>query len=147
MRIQDIDIREAEERIRRYDRNNDASLDQEELNSGRWNDNPMQYDRNRDGKLQSNELAVRYAKRRQDDAQGNANGESENNDDRRARWATGAAEKLQLNRTLRQPSSPKLLGRIAPAIESMRRRKAETQSKVFRHGSLQRTPIRMVSLQ
>ncbi len=62
--VEEQDLREAEERIQRYDRNRDSMLDEEELRSGRWSDSPMQYDRNGDGKLSRDELAVRYARRR-----------------------------------------------------------------------------------
>ena len=58
------DLREAEDRMGRYDRNADGFLSAEELGGGRWSDDPMQFDRNRDGKLSKEELAVRYAKRR-----------------------------------------------------------------------------------
>ncbi len=64
VRVEDRDMKEAEERMRRYDSNKDGKLDAGELRSGRWSDDPMSYDRNRDGKLTTSELAVRYAKRR-----------------------------------------------------------------------------------
>lgn len=69
VKVEDRDLKEAEERLRRYDRDRDGSLSQEELRSGRWSDDPMQYDRNRDGKLSVSELAVRYANRRQEEEQ------------------------------------------------------------------------------
>lgn len=58
------DIQEAEERLRRYDRNRDGVLTANEMSS-RWDGNPMDFDRNKDGKLSASELAVRYARRRQ----------------------------------------------------------------------------------
>jgi Ca2+-binding EF-hand superfamily protein len=64
IKIDEADLKEAEERMRRYDRNNDQVLDENELKEGRWSDAPMQYDRNRDGKLSLQELAMRYARRR-----------------------------------------------------------------------------------
>jgi Ca2+-binding EF-hand superfamily protein len=64
LKIEDRDIQEAEERIRRYDRNRDNKLSKEELSRGRWQDDPLQYDRNKDGFLVANELAARYASRR-----------------------------------------------------------------------------------
>ncbi len=64
VKVEDRDIAEAEERMRRYDRDRDGALSKEELGQGRWSDDPMQYDRNRDGKLTVNELAIRYANRR-----------------------------------------------------------------------------------
>lgn len=57
------DMREAEERMRRYDSNRDGFLSKEEMS--RFSGNPMDFDRNRDGKLSLEELAVRYARRRQ----------------------------------------------------------------------------------
>lgn len=62
--VTDRDLREAEDRMGRYDRNKDGFLSADELSGGRWSDDPMQYDRNGDGKLSKEELAVRYAKRR-----------------------------------------------------------------------------------
>ena len=58
------DLKDADERIGRYDRNSDKQLDENELKDGRWSDSPMQYDKNRDGKLSRQELAVRFARRR-----------------------------------------------------------------------------------
>ena len=58
------DQREAEERMRRYDRNRDGFLTKDELSS-RFAGNPMDFDRNRDGKLSVSELSVRYARRRE----------------------------------------------------------------------------------
>ncbi len=62
VRVQEEDMREADERLRRYDSNRDGFLDQNELTAGRFRDNPMQYDRNGDGKLSREELSVRYAR-------------------------------------------------------------------------------------
>jgi Ca2+-binding EF-hand superfamily protein len=64
VQITDRDRAESEERIRRYDKNNDKILDSEEIAQGRWSDDVMQYDRNKDGKLSIEELAVRQANRR-----------------------------------------------------------------------------------
>ena len=58
------DLKDADERMQRYDKNNDGYLDENELKEGRWSDSPMQYDKNRDGKLSRQELAIRYARRR-----------------------------------------------------------------------------------
>ncbi|QEG41444.1 EF-hand domain-containing protein [Roseimaritima ulvae] len=65
--IREEDKREAEERMRRYDRNKDGFLNSNELSS-RWEGNPMDFDRNRDGKLSVAELTVRYARRREGSA-------------------------------------------------------------------------------
>jgi Ca2+-binding EF-hand superfamily protein len=64
VRVEERDLSEADERLRRYDTNKDGKLDAGELRQGRWSDDPMSYDRNRDGMLTKSELAVRYAKRR-----------------------------------------------------------------------------------
>ena len=64
VKVTDRDRAEAEERLRRYDRNRDGFLTPDELSQGRWSDDPMQFDRNRDGKLSVEELAVRQAERR-----------------------------------------------------------------------------------
>ena len=64
IRVEEQDLREAEDRIKRYDKNADSALDETELKEGRWGDTPMQYDRNKDGKLTKQELATRQARRR-----------------------------------------------------------------------------------
>lgn len=69
VKVEERDLKEAEERMRRYDRNRDGRLTKDELQSGRWSDDPMVYDRNRDGKLTTSELAVRYANRRASEEQ------------------------------------------------------------------------------
>ncbi len=69
VKVEDADMTEAEERVRRYDRNRDGVLDEDELRSGSWRDDPLQYDRNGDKKLTADELAVRYAKRRMAETQ------------------------------------------------------------------------------
>lgn len=59
------DFDEAENTIKRYDRNRDGILDQEEIRNARWlYGNPMNQDRNGDGRLTKSELAVRYSIRR-----------------------------------------------------------------------------------
>jgi len=80
VKVEERDLKEAEERLRRYDENRDGFLSPEELRRGRWPDDPMQYDRNRDGKLSAAELAVRYANQRIQEASRNVN-----NNDRNAR--------------------------------------------------------------
>jgi hypothetical protein len=62
--VTEADVREAAERMRRYDRNRDGFITKNELSS-RFAGNPMDFDRNRDGKLSESELAVRYARRRE----------------------------------------------------------------------------------
>jgi len=63
VRVSPEDTKEAQERIRQFDRNRNGLLDSDEL-AGRWSGNPLDFDRNGDGKLSENELAVRAARRR-----------------------------------------------------------------------------------
>jgi Ca2+-binding EF-hand superfamily protein len=65
IQVEERDRRDADERMRRYDKNNDGSLDQEEIKEARWSDSLAQWDRNRDGKLSRDEVAARYARRRE----------------------------------------------------------------------------------
>ncbi len=51
IKVEERDLREADDRLRRYDTNKDGVLSKEEMANSRWSDDPMQYDRNRDGKL------------------------------------------------------------------------------------------------
>ncbi|KAA5543237.1 EF-hand domain-containing protein [Roseiconus nitratireducens] len=62
--VTDDDLREASQTLRRYDRNRDSVLTENELSS-RMSGNPMDFDRNKDGRLTERELAVRYARRRE----------------------------------------------------------------------------------
>ena len=64
VQVEDRDLKDADDKLRQYDKNNDQHLDENELKEGRWSDSPMQYDKNRDGKLSRQELATRYARRR-----------------------------------------------------------------------------------
>ena len=57
------DQSDAEEILRRYDRNNDGAVSGDEISS-RWAGNPLDFDRNGDKKLTLNELAIRAARRR-----------------------------------------------------------------------------------
>jgi Ca2+-binding EF-hand superfamily protein len=68
VKVEEQDLRDAGERIQRYDRNRDGTLDANELREGRWGDDPMTFDQNGDSKLTREELAVRSAKRRQNAA-------------------------------------------------------------------------------
>ncbi len=73
VQITERDKAEAEERIRRYDRNNDKVLSAEELAQSRYSPEEVaQYDRNHDGKLTVDELAVRQAMRRLGDQGGSS---------------------------------------------------------------------------
>ncbi len=79
VKVEERDLKEAEERIRRYDRNNDGILSKEEIAGNRWSDDPMQFDRNGDGKISKSEMAVRYAKRRADEQATQSNPQNNNN--------------------------------------------------------------------
>lgn len=57
------DLKEAEDRLERYDRDKNGFLAGDELSS-RWSGNPLDFDRNGDGKLSVSELAVRAARMR-----------------------------------------------------------------------------------
>ena len=57
------DQQDAEENLRRSDRNGDGVLSGDEISS-RWSGNPMDFDRNGDKKLSLNELAIRTARKR-----------------------------------------------------------------------------------
>ncbi|MFG0261106.1 MAG: EF-hand domain-containing protein, partial [Novipirellula sp. JB048] len=65
VQITDQDRQEAEETMRRYDRDRNGMLSPEELARGRFGGNPLDFDRNGDGQLSVNELAIRYARRRE----------------------------------------------------------------------------------
>jgi len=65
IQVDERDRRDADERMRRYDKNNDGSLDQDEVKEARWSDSLAQWDRNKDSKLSLEEVAARYARRRE----------------------------------------------------------------------------------
>lgn len=67
--VQEADFTEAEQTIKRYDRNRNGILEADEIKNARWRDDPMKQDRNGDGKLTRSELAVRYSLRRTSEAQ------------------------------------------------------------------------------
>lgn len=85
VKVEERDLKEADDRMRRYDANKDGMLDAEELKRGRWSDDPMQFDRNRDGKLSKSELAVRYAQRRVAEQTAQQNEQGQRNDPRSGR--------------------------------------------------------------
>ncbi len=83
VKIEAKDIKEAEERISRYDKNKDGVLDEKEIAGGSWRDEaPLTYDRNGDKKLSVDELAVRYAKRRMAEETDKTNKQTASNNDR-----------------------------------------------------------------
>lgn len=67
--VEEADFTEAEQTIKRYDRNRNGILEADEIRNARWRDDPMKQDRNGDGKLTRSELAVRYSLRRTSEAQ------------------------------------------------------------------------------
>lgn len=78
IKLTDRDKAEAEERIRRYDRNGDKILNAEELSQSRFSaEDIAQYDKNKDGKLTIDELAVRQAMRRMSEQQQNGGDQSQ----------------------------------------------------------------------
>jgi Ca2+-binding EF-hand superfamily protein len=91
VKVEERDMKEADERIRRYDKNGDGILNKEEIAQGRWGDDPTQYDRNGDGRLTKSELAVRYAKRRIDEQGQQANNQRGGSSDPRSRGGFTAA--------------------------------------------------------
>ena len=100
VKIESDDTREAEERMRRYDSNQDGILDKNEIANGRWSDDPLTYDRNRDGKLTVSELAVRYARRRTDEQQQNnsssgSRGSSSNSSSSRSGSSTNVDPRME----------------------------------------------------
>jgi len=84
--VKEEDFTEAEQTIKRYDRNRNGILEADEIRNGRWRDDPSKQDRNGDGKLTRSELAVRYSMRRtseaQRQAQSSAGGNSGGSQDR-----------------------------------------------------------------
>lgn len=75
------DTNEAEELMRRHDRNRDGFLSGEEI-SNRWPGNPLDFDRDGDGRLSASELAVRAARMRVTTAQINATQNRDRSQDR-----------------------------------------------------------------
>lgn len=97
IRIEEQDLREAEERLRRYDRNSDQVLDADELKEGRWADSPIQFDRDQDGRLSVPELALRFAQRRASKPQGSMPRDSQ---------TANAVTKRQADRNRKQKEKP-----------------------------------------
>lgn len=62
--VTDADRKEASETLARYDRNRNQYVDKDEI-TRRFAGNPLDFDRNQDGRLSLDELAVRYARRRE----------------------------------------------------------------------------------
>ncbi len=94
IQVDERDRRDADERMRRYDKNNDGSLDQDEVKEARWSDSLAQWDRNKDGKLSREEVAVRYARRREQrqDQESRSRGGEENRPRQQQNEATAKNE-------------------------------------------------------
>ncbi|MBT4844518.1 MAG: hypothetical protein HON92_03715 [Planctomycetaceae bacterium] len=74
--VKEADFTEADQTIKRYDRNRNGILEADEIKNARWRDDPNKQDRNGDGKLTRSELAVRYSMRRTSEAQRQAQSSS-----------------------------------------------------------------------
>ena len=94
IKVEERDLREADERLRRYDRNADGMLDENEVKEARWNEPLSQWDRNKDGKLSRQEVASRYARRR--DMKETQESRQRSPDEARNRGQTAAAEEPKL---------------------------------------------------
>ncbi len=87
------DLDRAAERLRSSDRNRDGFIDRHEASQGRWPDDVFQYDANRDNRLSRRELAVRYARRRIQEARGRDRSPSRSDSGRRGRGSPEEAQR------------------------------------------------------
>lgn len=87
------DLDRAAERLRSSDRNGDGFLDRHEVSHGRWPDDVFQYDANRDNRLSRRELAVRYARRRIQEARSRGRSPSRSDSGRRGRGSPEEAQR------------------------------------------------------
>ena len=87
------DIREAENTLSRYDRDQDGVLDQDEVRRVRWRSGWEQHDRNGDGKLTRMELATRYAMQRIDEEGSSGSRRSSTGRSERGRSERGRSER------------------------------------------------------
>jgi Ca2+-binding EF-hand superfamily protein len=65
VKVEERDLRDADERMRRFDRNSDGAIDESEYKESKWGEPLSQWDRNKDSKLTREEVASRYARRRE----------------------------------------------------------------------------------
>ena len=79
--VTDADRKEAKQNMDRYDKNKNKYIDRNEISS-RFAGNPMDFDRNRDGRLSLDELAVRYARRREGKSEQSSSNKKEKKRDR-----------------------------------------------------------------
>jgi Ca2+-binding EF-hand superfamily protein len=115
IQVDERDRREAEERMRRYDKNNDGSLDEDEIKEARWSDSLSQWDRNRDGKLSRDEVALRYARKREQrqDQETRAKTGEEN---RGRQQASNETDKKEPSRPFEKTASFRIKGSEAGAV-------------------------------
>ncbi len=104
VKVEERDIKEAKERIERYDKNKDGLLDEKEVADGRWSDNPWAFDRNKDKKLTQQEMAVRYAKRRMTEEADKA--KSASSDSRRTNDSRRGDDRNRDRREKEEPANP-----------------------------------------
>lgn len=101
IKIEEKDLKEALDRLQKYDKNKDGILDEKEIAEGSWRDeSPMSYDRNGDKKLSVEELAVRYAKRRIAEETEKANKQTASSNSRDSRRGDSRSQKPEA------PASP-----------------------------------------
>ncbi|MEC7565281.1 MAG: hypothetical protein VX738_06310 [Planctomycetota bacterium] len=97
--VKEEDFTEADQTIKRYDRNRNGILEADEIRAGRWRDDPSKQDRNGDGKLTRSELAVRYSIRRSDEAarkaQSSGNPQSSDNSRSSSNNSRGSSQQPQ----------------------------------------------------
>ena len=79
----DADRRQAQDVLKRYDRNKDGLIDRDELKRGPFWGNPMDFDRNGDNKLSADELATRQSVRRGRDESKRSDRDRDRDDRRR----------------------------------------------------------------
>jgi hypothetical protein len=102
IRVEDQDIRDADDRMGRYDTNRDGVLDATEVTNSRMTD-AMEYDRNGDGKVTRDELAVRYAKRRQSYSQSSQSSQDNSRRDNRDNRSRDSKDKDKEKKEIPNP--------------------------------------------
>ena len=102
IRVEDQDIRDADDRMGRYDTNRDGVLDATEVTNSRMTD-AMEYDRNGDGKVTRDELAVRYAKRRQSYSQSSQSSQDNSRRDSRDNRSRDSKDKDKEKKEIPNP--------------------------------------------
>jgi hypothetical protein len=102
IRVEEQDIRDADDRMGRYDTNRDGVLDATEVTNSRMTD-AMEYDRNGDGKVTRDELAVRYAKRRQSYSQSSQSSQDNSRRDSRDSRGRDSKDKDKENKEVPNP--------------------------------------------